>query len=101
MYLTGTIQTDRSGFAKEIITNKTVNRKMVLIPPQGTIKLAQNKKFPQVTAAIWMDRNPVHMLTSGGSRKEGTVMRRVNGEMKPVPAPELVRGYHHWMGAWT
>ncbi|KAG2815348.1 hypothetical protein PC112_g13912 [Phytophthora cactorum] len=73
MYLTGTIQTDRSGFAKEIITNKTVNRKMVLIPPQGTIKLAQNKKFPQVTAAIWMDRNPVHMLTSGGSRKEGTV----------------------------
>ncbi|KAG4044940.1 hypothetical protein PC123_g19629 [Phytophthora cactorum] len=101
MYLTGTIQTDRSGFAKEIITTKkykTVNRKKVLIPPQGTIKLAQNKKFPQVTAAMWMDRNPVHMLTSGGSRKEGTVMRRVNGEMKPVPAPELVRHYHRWMG---
>ncbi|KAG3252036.1 hypothetical protein PI124_g3355 [Phytophthora idaei] len=80
MYLTGTIQTDRSGFAKEIITTKkykTVNRKKVLIPPQGTIKLAQNKKFP---------------------RKEGTVMRRVNGEMKPVPAPELVRDYHRWMG---
>ncbi|KAG3237775.1 hypothetical protein PI124_g17241 [Phytophthora idaei] len=80
MYLTGTIQTDRSGFAKEIITTKkykTVNRKKVLIPPQGTIKLAQNKKFP---------------------RKEGTVMRRVNGEVKPVPAPELVRDYHRWMG---
>ncbi|KAG3007473.1 hypothetical protein PC121_g7873 [Phytophthora cactorum] len=43
MYLTGTIQTDCSWFAKEIITTKkykTVNRKKVLIPPQGTIKLA-------------------------------------------------------------
>ncbi|KAG3148311.1 hypothetical protein PC128_g23629 [Phytophthora cactorum] len=101
IYLKGTIQTDRSGFAKEIITtkkHKTVNRKKVLVPPQGTIKLAQNKKFPQVTAAMWMDRNPVHMLTSGGSRKEGTVMRHVNGEMRPVPAPKLVRDYHRWMG---
>ncbi|KAG2823093.1 hypothetical protein PC111_g10372 [Phytophthora cactorum] len=82
MYLTGTIQTDCSWFAKEIITTKkykTVNRKKVMIPPQGTIKLAQNKKFPQVTAAMWMDRNPVHMLTSGGSRKEGTSATTIVG----------------------
>ncbi|KAG2981967.1 hypothetical protein PC128_g10616 [Phytophthora cactorum] len=38
------------------------------------------------------------MLSSGGSRKPVVVMRRIQGEVKPVPAPELVSGYHRWMG---
>lgn len=25
-------------------------------------------------------------------------MRRVHGELKPIPAPELVLDYHRWMG---
>ncbi|RAW36251.1 hypothetical protein PC110_g7472 [Phytophthora cactorum] len=60
-----------------------------MVPPQGTIKLAQNKLFPQTTAAMWMDRNPVHFLSSGGSCQPGIVMRHIHGEMKPLPAPEL------------
>ncbi|POM70235.1 Hypothetical protein PHPALM_13354 [Phytophthora palmivora] len=45
-----------------------------------------------------MDRTPVHLLTSGGSRQTTTVMRRIHGDMQPIPAPELVRDYHRWMG---
>ncbi|GMF35600.1 unnamed protein product [Phytophthora fragariaefolia] len=81
MYLTGTIETDRSGYAKGVITTKdvkTVNKKKSTIPAQGTVKLAQNKRFPQVTAAMWMDRNPVHMLSSGGSRALETVSKYCN-----------------------
>ncbi|KAG1698226.1 hypothetical protein DVH05_028602 [Phytophthora capsici] len=81
MYLTGTIQTDRSGYAKGVITTKqtkTVNKKKVMVPPQGTIKLAQNKRFPQITAAMWMDRNPVHLLSSGGSRAIDTVSKWID-----------------------
>ncbi|KAE9164544.1 hypothetical protein PF004_g29790 [Phytophthora fragariae] len=101
VYLTGTIQTDRSGYAKNVITKKktrTVNKQNVMVPPQGTTKFAENKQFPQLTAVMWMDRLPVHMLSTGGSRRSSTVMRRVHGEMKAVPAPELVRDYHRWMG---
>ncbi|KAE8960401.1 hypothetical protein PR001_g30397, partial [Phytophthora rubi] len=101
MYLTGTIQTDRSGYAKGVITSKkvrTVNKRKVVVPPQGTTKLAQNKMFPQVTAAMWMDRNPVHMLSSGGSRQAVAVLRRIHGQMQSVLAPELVRDYHRSMG---
>ncbi|POM81815.1 LOW QUALITY PROTEIN: Hypothetical protein PHPALM_164 [Phytophthora palmivora] len=119
MYLTGTIQTDRSGYAKDVITKKKtriVNKQKVMAPPQGTTKLAENKRFPQLTAVMWMDRLPVHMLSTGGSRRPSTVstyassvcgecnanfftvvypkVRRVHGEMKAVPAPELVRDYH-------
>jgi len=78
MYLTGTIQTDRAGYAKGIITKKgtkQVNWQKIVVPPQGTIKLAENKRFPQLTAAMWMDRTPVHLLSSGGSRKTGTVSK--------------------------
>jgi hypothetical protein len=38
MYLTGTIQTDRAGYAKGIITKKAtkqVNRQKIVVPPQG------------------------------------------------------------------
>ncbi|GMF27188.1 unnamed protein product [Phytophthora fragariaefolia] len=78
LYLTGTIQTDRSGYAKDVITAKitrTVNKRKVIEPPQGTTKLAQNKLLPQITAAMWMDRNPVHMLSSGGSRESCNVSK--------------------------
>lgn len=101
MYLTGTIQTDRTGYADGVVTSKKykqVNGRKEVVPPQGTVKMAENKMFPAITALMWMDRNPVHMLSSGGSRVTGTVMRRVHGEMTPVPAPELVRDYHRWMG---
>ncbi|ETL47635.1 hypothetical protein L916_02633 [Phytophthora nicotianae] len=101
MYITGTIQTDRAGYAKGVVTAKkykTVNKRRIMQPPQGTIKLAQNKRFPQLTAAMGMDRNPVHLLSSGGSRRLATVMRRIEGEMKPLPAPDLIRDYHRWMG---
>ncbi|POM68918.1 Hypothetical protein PHPALM_14857 [Phytophthora palmivora] len=47
---------------------------------------------------MWMDRLPVHMLSTGGSRRPSTVMRRFHGEMKAVPAPVLMRDYHRWMG---
>ncbi|POM58893.1 LOW QUALITY PROTEIN: Hypothetical protein PHPALM_36399 [Phytophthora palmivora] len=116
MYLTGTIQTVRSGYAKYIITKKKtriVNKQKVMVPSQGTTKLAENKRFPQLTAVMWMDRLPVHMLSTGGSRRPSTVsmyasslrgefvypkVRRVHGDIKAVPAPELVRDYHRWMG---
>ncbi|KAE8906387.1 hypothetical protein PF005_g30348 [Phytophthora fragariae] len=78
LYLTGTIQTDRSGYAKDVVTakkTKTVIKRKVVVPPQDTTKLAQNKLFPQITAAMWMDRNPVHMLSSGGSRESCTVSK--------------------------
>lgn len=48
-YITGTTKTDRSGYPKDEVTAKgyqTVNKTKVMIPPQGTIKLAQNKQFP-------------------------------------------------------
>ncbi|KAE9342992.1 hypothetical protein PR003_g9193 [Phytophthora rubi] len=101
MYLTGTIQTDRAGYAKEVVAAKktrTVNKRKFVVPSQGTTKIAQNKQFPQLTAAMWMDRNPVHMLSSGGSREPVTVMRRFHGHLQPIPAPGLVRDYHRWMG---
>ncbi|KAG3093428.1 hypothetical protein PI125_g16856 [Phytophthora idaei] len=72
MYITGTIQTRMTGYAKGVKTEKkvkTVNGVNELDPPSGTIKLAENKPFPQITAVMWMDRNPVHMLSSEGSRK--------------------------------
>jgi len=78
MYITGTIQTDSAGYAPGVVTAKkykTVNKRKILVPPQGTIKLAENKQFPQITACMWMDRNPVHMLTSGGSRASTTVSK--------------------------
>ncbi|GMF30512.1 unnamed protein product [Phytophthora fragariaefolia] len=78
LYLTGTIQTDRSGYTKDVITAKktrTVNKRKVIEPPQGTTKLAQNKLLPQITAAMWVDRNPVHMLSRGGSRENSTVSK--------------------------
>ncbi|OWZ07830.1 LOW QUALITY PROTEIN: hypothetical protein PHMEG_00019723 [Phytophthora megakarya] len=75
MYLTGTISTNRSGWTKEITIKKevkTVNGRQFFVPSQGTIKLAQNKQLPQITAAVWMDRTPVHLLSSGGSRATTT-----------------------------
>ncbi|OWZ14016.1 hypothetical protein PHMEG_00012569 [Phytophthora megakarya] len=53
-YLTGTIQTNRSGFAQGVTPIKefrTVNKRKVM-----------------VIAAMWMDRNPFLLLSSGGSR---------------------------------
>ncbi|OWZ02419.1 LOW QUALITY PROTEIN: hypothetical protein PHMEG_00026023, partial [Phytophthora megakarya] len=114
MYITGTIGVDRSGYAQGVVTSKkykTVNKQKVMVPPQGTVKLAQNKKFPQITAAMWMDRNPVHMLSSGGSRRmvigmftstscytnpkfDCIVDRRIHGVMQALPAPGLVKDYH-------
>ncbi|POM57790.1 Hypothetical protein PHPALM_37652 [Phytophthora palmivora] len=38
------------------------------------------------------------MLSSGGSRKSGVVMRRIRGKTTALPAPELARDYHRWMG---
>ncbi|OWY92078.1 hypothetical protein PHMEG_00039065 [Phytophthora megakarya] len=79
MYLTGTIQTDKSGYAQGVVTSKkfkTVNKRQVMVPPQGTVKFAENKGFPIITAAMYMDRNLVHMLSSGGSRKEIQVSKR-------------------------
>lgn len=57
MYLIG--QTDRSGYDKDVITNmktRTVNKKKVVAPSQGTTRLAENKTFPQLTAVMWMNR---------------------------------------------
>ncbi|KAE9357979.1 hypothetical protein PF008_g2887 [Phytophthora fragariae] len=74
----GHVKTDRSGYAKDVVTAKdfkTVNKKKVMVPPQGTIKLAQNKQIPQLTAAMWVDRTPVDLLSSGGSRKNSTVSK--------------------------
>ncbi|GMF53469.1 unnamed protein product [Phytophthora fragariaefolia] len=67
MYLTGTIQADRAGYAKGVITKKEikVNKQKIVIPPQGTIKLAANKRFLQLTATMWMDRTPVYLLSRG------------------------------------
>ncbi|GMF48922.1 unnamed protein product [Phytophthora fragariaefolia] len=79
IYLTGTISTDRSGYAKDVATSKsykTVNKKKIMVPPQGTIKIAENKRFPQITAVMWMDHNPVHLLSSGASP-----VRREPGQM--------------------
>ncbi|KAE9175133.1 hypothetical protein PF004_g26476 [Phytophthora fragariae] len=81
--ITGTIKTDRSGYAKDVVTTKDFKT---------------NKQIPQLTAAMWVDRTPVDLLSSGGSRKNSTVMVRVECVMRPVPAPELVRDYHRWMG---
>ncbi|KAG2985500.1 hypothetical protein PC120_g24033 [Phytophthora cactorum] len=47
---------------------------------------------------MWMDRNLVHMLSSGGSRKLVPINRRIRGEMQTLQAPELVRYYHRYMG---
>ncbi|KAG3114840.1 hypothetical protein PI125_g6061 [Phytophthora idaei] len=78
MYITGTIQMRMAGYAKGVKTekaHKTVNGVKEFVPPQGTTKLAENKMFPQITAAMWMDRNPVHMLSSGGSRASTVVSK--------------------------
>lgn len=69
MYLTGTIQTYRSGYAKGIVTKKEVkhvSKKRFVVPTQEAIKLAENKRFSQITSAMWIYRNPVHFLSSGG-----------------------------------
>ncbi|KAE9023431.1 hypothetical protein PR001_g12915 [Phytophthora rubi] len=47
---------------------------------------------------MWMDRNPVHLLSSGGSRAIGACTRRVDGREQSIAAPELVLDYHRWMG---
>ncbi|KAG3021412.1 hypothetical protein PC123_g6971 [Phytophthora cactorum] len=47
---------------------------------------------------MWMDRNPVQQLSSGGSRQLDKVQRRVDGEQQQVPTPDLARDYHCWMG---
>ncbi|POM71194.1 Hypothetical protein PHPALM_12264 [Phytophthora palmivora] len=73
LYLTGTIQSRRAGFAEDVITKKKVYSTKPSEPVRGTIKLAENKKFPQIIAAMWMDNHPVHMISTGGSRSLGPV----------------------------
>ena len=80
MYLTGTIQTDRSGYATGVVTKKeykTVRKQKIAVPPQGTLKIAQNKRFPEITDAMWMNRTPVYLLSSGGSRCIGSVSKYI------------------------
>ncbi|POM74093.1 Hypothetical protein PHPALM_9000 [Phytophthora palmivora] len=50
-----------------------------LMPTSATcsIKIAQNKKFPHITAAMWMDNHPVHMISTGGSRSLGPVCKQI------------------------
>ncbi|GMF16142.1 unnamed protein product [Phytophthora fragariaefolia] len=82
MYLIGTIQTDRAGYVKDVILKKEikqVNKQKIVTPPQGTIKLAANERFPQLTATMWMDPTPVYLLLSGGSRKTATVTSTGDG----------------------
>ncbi|OWZ06415.1 hypothetical protein PHMEG_00021334 [Phytophthora megakarya] len=55
MYLMGTIEADRRGFAEGGTSTKkyrTVNKRKVMMPPQDTIKLAEKKKFPYITSPI-------------------------------------------------
>ncbi|OWZ11277.1 LOW QUALITY PROTEIN: hypothetical protein PHMEG_00015727 [Phytophthora megakarya] len=84
MYITGTI-----GRAVTSKKYKTVNTQKVMVPPQGTVKLAQNKKFQQITAVMWMDR---YQSTCS------QVVKADDWLQWELPAPGLIKDYHKWMG---
>ncbi|KAG3234759.1 hypothetical protein PI124_g20193 [Phytophthora idaei] len=67
-----------------------------MVPTQGTIKSAQNKQFPQkLLQCGWTENPSVSCQVDGAANLASS---RIHGEMKPLPAPELVRDYHRWMG---
>ncbi|OWZ08758.1 hypothetical protein PHMEG_00018648 [Phytophthora megakarya] len=102
MYLTGTIQTDRSGYAQGVITSKkyrTVNKRKVTVPPQGTIKLAENKRIQKLRQQCgWTKTRFTCFQVEAVKRKFKSVERRINGEVKFLPAPNFVGDYHLSMG---
>ncbi|EGZ18746.1 hypothetical protein PHYSODRAFT_504012, partial [Phytophthora sojae] len=106
LYITGATQTDRSGYAKNVITKKNtkqVNKRKVMVPPQGTTKLAENKQFPQLTAVMWMDRLPVHMLSTGGSRRTISIrtyaLTFYNGSIANLSNDVCNSAPHSWLHA--
>ncbi|OWZ18691.1 LOW QUALITY PROTEIN: hypothetical protein PHMEG_0007188 [Phytophthora megakarya] len=120
MYITGTIGVDRSGYAQGVVTSKkykTMNKQKVMVPPQGIVKLVQNKKFPQITAAIskssphalkwWKQKigysGQVHRMFISIScytnpKFDCIVDQRIHGVIQGLSAPGLVKDYHKRMG---
>ncbi|OWZ01736.1 hypothetical protein PHMEG_00026819 [Phytophthora megakarya] len=120
MYLTGTIQTDRSRYAQGVVTSKkykTVNKRKMVVPPQRTIKLAENKDSPRSRQQCgWTETRFTCFQVEAVGRKSKSVSgaciylfysplilsvnaeRRINGEVRFLPAPSLVGDYHRSMG---
>ena len=124
IYVVGTVQTTRIGYAADVIDKRKKRPKDVA---RGEFKLATNKRAPLMTALSWMDSKPVHFLCTGSSTVVQTVgtcfvlqydryiygtnyciyvcssvsplARRVSAnERVEAPAPKLVKDYHRWMG---
>ncbi|RAW27287.1 hypothetical protein PC110_g16326 [Phytophthora cactorum] len=94
MYLTGTTQTDRTGYAKDVVTKKeeiTVNGKRVQFSPSRNDQTRGEHAISAHYSGNVDESKSCATTPSGGSRKVG-------GEIKDVPAPKLVQDYHRWMG---
>ena len=95
-YIVGTAMTNRLGFCKTVIDRRSKRPENV---PRGEYKIAFSKENPLLIALSWMDSKPVHMLATGSSIEESTVVRRNrDGSVYHVPCPKPMLDYHRWMG---
>jgi hypothetical protein len=65
VYTVGTIQTNKQGFPPAI---KAEHENRPPHIPRGTTRMAVAKCCPPLTALLWWDHKPVHLLCAGGSK---------------------------------
>ncbi|KAE8980658.1 hypothetical protein PR001_g24222 [Phytophthora rubi] len=95
VYTVGTIQTNKQGFPPAIKAEYENHPPHI---PRGTTRMAAAKCYPPLTALLWWDRKPVHLLCSGGSKVLQSCERRLRGGRKVVvPCPAMMRDYQRWM----
>ncbi|KAE9109068.1 hypothetical protein PF007_g12403 [Phytophthora fragariae] len=116
VYTVGTIQTNMQGFPPAIKAEYENHPPHI---PRGTTRMAAAKCYPPLTALLWWDRKPVHLLYTGGSKvlqSCGKFLlfellfnylccacmscseRRLRGGQKVVvPCPAMMRDYQRWM----
>ncbi|MGH7955149.1 MAG: hypothetical protein ACREOZ_04230, partial [Gloeomargaritales cyanobacterium] len=90
----GTVRINRRHFPKSVIFSQQEAR----IMPRVSSKIAVNEQF-RMTAAGWLDGNPVHLLSTADGSEIGTVTRRTGGRQQDVSAPVLVKRYNKAMQA--
>jgi hypothetical protein len=95
-YAIGTVMTNRLGFPKTLIDKRKTRPRSV---PRGSFVYAASKHIPSMSAVVWWDNKPVHMLCTGAAMTLDVVSRREkSGVLAQVPCPRVVRNYTEHMG---
>lgn len=89
---TGTVMTNRKGFpTQELFMRKDEQVK-------GTVKAVVDVEWG-ICAVAWVDKKPVHFMSSEFGVDVKAVVRRTGSEREEVPCPELAREYNLYKDA--